>query len=76
MAGKVVLALSFAKMIQHLQRLSLRMESFARTALKTPGAKGCLNHMGLVFFGKSAVHAESARTFNEMEEGAKHEQQG
>jgi len=28
------------------------------------------------FTGKSAVHAKSARTFNEMEEGAKHEQQG
>jgi len=28
------------------------------------------------FTGKSAVHAKSARTFNEMEQGVKHEQQG
>jgi len=51
LARKIVRSLSFANMIQYVQRLSLCVEDFACTALKTPSSVRCLNHMGLVFFG-------------------------
>ncbi len=41
-----------------------------------PGYVDTIVRRWQAFTGKSAVHAKSARTFNEMEQGAKHEQQG
>ena len=41
-----------------------------------PGYVDTIVRRWQAFAGKSAVHAKSARTFNEMEQGAKHEQQG
>ncbi|HXP78329.1 MAG TPA: hypothetical protein VN976_00350 [Verrucomicrobiae bacterium] len=51
MAGKVVLALSLAKLFQYLQGLALRMERFTSSAPKAPSAVGRFDQMGFIFFG-------------------------